>query len=161
MEYIIVMHSMRRKDKNGQQMKHKSNQLCCVVKKRYYFHTLLWFLASDRDFRRFESDFRCGKNRIDHGCPCATEFTRMSLHSTEITRYCSRFLQYKLIVWTPLRTGADDGFSYKKHRWCPGIVTYTSCHWHLLVERDHHSNLRWLLGGWDDYQQLFLRKMHL
>ena len=26
---------------------------CC------FFHTQLWFLASDRDFRRFESDFRC------------------------------------------------------------------------------------------------------
>ena len=82
-------------------------------------------------------------NRIDHGCRCATEFIRMSLHSTEITRYHSRFLEYKLIGCTPFRTGAHDGFSKNPHRWCPGITTYTSCHWHLSIERNHHSKLLW------------------
>ena len=50
-----------------------------VITGTTFFHTELWFPASDRDFRRFESDFRCflwsyqlkklcGRNRIDHGC---------------------------------------------------------------------------------------------
>ena len=75
-----------------------------------FFHTQLWFPASDHDFRRFESDFQCfcevitgkkhwGRNRIDHGCLCGTEFTLMSLYSTEITRYTSWFLEYKLTLF--------------------------------------------------------------
>ena len=38
----------------------------------------------------------CGRNRIDHGHPCRMEFTLVSLYSTEITRYHSWFLEYKL-----------------------------------------------------------------
>ena len=70
--------------------------------------TVLWFPASDCDFRWFESDFQsfcvklsqkhCGRNKIDQGCPCRTEFILMSLYSTEITRYCLWFLDYKLTV---------------------------------------------------------------
>ena len=36
------------------------------------------------------------KNRIDHGRSCGTEFALVNLYSTEITRYRSRFLEYKL-----------------------------------------------------------------
>ena len=40
----------------------------------------------------------CGRNRIDldHGHPCGTEFTLVSLYSTEITCYRSWFLEYNL-----------------------------------------------------------------
>ena len=38
----------------------------------------------------------CGRNRIDHEYPCGMEFTLVCLYSTEITRYGSWFLQYKL-----------------------------------------------------------------
>ena len=38
----------------------------------------------------------CGRNNIDHRRPCRTEFTPVSLYSTEIPRYRSRFLEYKL-----------------------------------------------------------------
>ena len=72
-----------------------------------FFHTHLWFPASDHDFRRFGSDFRsfckvitekkhCGRNRIDHRPLCGTEFTLVSLYSTEITRYHLWYLEYKL-----------------------------------------------------------------
>ena len=80
-------------------------------KDNIFFHTQLWFPAPDGDFRRFESDFRCfffffggggglshkkhcGRNRIDHVLPCATEYTLVS--STEITRYRSWFLQKQI-----------------------------------------------------------------
>ena len=88
-----------------------------------FFHTELWFTASDHDFRWFESDFRCfcevitgkiiGRNIIYHGCLCGTEFTLVSLYSTEIIRYRSWFLEYKL-TWVnsvPHGRGAHDGFS--------------------------------------------------
>ena len=39
----------------------------------------------------------CGRNRIDCGCTCGTDFTLMSLYSTEITCYRSWFLEYKLM----------------------------------------------------------------
>ena len=72
----------------------------------FFFHTQLWFPASDRD-QRFQNDFwcfcevitwkkHCGRNRIDHGHPSGTEFVFVSLYSTEITRYRSSFLEYKL-----------------------------------------------------------------
>ena len=76
----------------------------------FMFHTQLWFPASDRDFQRFESDFwyfiitgklHCGRNRIDHGCPCGMELTLVSLYSTEITCYHSWFLEYKLTHGRP------------------------------------------------------------
>ena len=55
-------------------------------KDQYFFHTQLWFPASDHDFRWFERDFQCfckiitgkkhcGRNRIDHGHLCGMEFT--------------------------------------------------------------------------------------
>ena len=37
-----------------------------------------------------------GRNKIDHGRTCGTEFTLMSLYSTEITSYHSWFLERKL-----------------------------------------------------------------
>ena len=84
----------------------------------FFFHTPLWFPASDHDFRRFGSDFQClcevmtkkncGRNTIDHGRPCRTEFTLVSLYFTEITRYCLWFLEYRL---TRANSAVHDGFS--------------------------------------------------
>ena len=73
----------------------------------YFFHLQLWFQTSDRQFQRFESDFwcfcevftgkiHCGRNKIDHGCPCGMEFTLVSLYSTEITHYRLWLVEYKL-----------------------------------------------------------------
>ena len=83
--------------------------LCDIYPIMYYFffHTQLWFPASECDFRWFKSDFQCfydlvsgkkycGRNRIDHGRPSETELTLVRLYSTEITRYRSWFLEYKL-----------------------------------------------------------------
>ena len=68
-----------------------------------FFHIQLWFPATDHDFRRFESDFWCfcevitkKKHCERNKRPCGMEFTLVSLHSTEITRYPSQFLEYKL-----------------------------------------------------------------
>ena len=58
--------------------------LCAMASN--FFHTQLWFPASDHDFQWFESDFRCfrevitgkkhcGRNIIDHGHPWGTDFT--------------------------------------------------------------------------------------
>ena len=58
--------------------------LCAMASN--FFHTQLWFPASDHDFQWLESDFRCfrevitgkkhcGRNRIDHGHPWGTDFT--------------------------------------------------------------------------------------
>ena len=38
----------------------------------------------------------CGRNKIDHGHPCRTEFTIMSLYSIEITCHRLWFLEYEL-----------------------------------------------------------------
>ena len=47
-------------------------------------------------FVKSSQEKHCGSNRINHGHPCGMEFTLMSLYSTEITQYCSWFLEYKL-----------------------------------------------------------------
>ena len=44
----------------------------------------------------------CGRNRIHYRHPCRMEFTLMSLYSTEITSYCSWFLEYKLTLVKPI-----------------------------------------------------------
>ena len=53
-----------------------------------------WFLMFLFSYHRKN---HCERNRIHDGCLCGTEFTRMSLYSTEITRYRLWFLEYKLI----------------------------------------------------------------
>ena len=86
------------------------------------FHTQLWFPVSERDFWWFESDFRgfcqlntgkdhCGRNSIHHGRPCVTQFTLVSLYSTEITRYFHVISGINSFGWNPFHTGAHDGFS--------------------------------------------------
>ena len=61
---------------------------------RVFFHTHLWFPASDLDFWWFGNDFRsfskviiekkkhCWRNRIHHGCLCKTEVILVNLYST-------------------------------------------------------------------------------
>ena len=53
-----------------------------------------WFLKFLWSYHRKKY---CGRNRIDCGCTCGTDFTLMSLYSTEITCYRSWFLEYKLM----------------------------------------------------------------
>ena len=83
------------------------NLIAYRYKEMIFFHTQLWFPASDHDFRGFGSGFwcfcevmkgkkHCGRNRIDHGHPCGMELTLMNLYSTEITCNLSCFLEYKL-----------------------------------------------------------------
>ena len=87
----------------------------CKWQEHHLFHTQLWFPASDHDFWWFGSDFwsfckaitekkHCGRNRIDRGRLCETEFTLESLYSTEIWNTNS-------LWWPPFHTGAHDGFS--------------------------------------------------
>ena len=54
----------------------------------------------------------CGKNGIDPGSLCGMEFTLMSLHSTEITRYRLWFLECKLPWVNPVL------------HWCPCWILY-------------------------------------
>ena len=84
------------------------NRICSdEITDMYFFHTQLWFPAFGRNFRLFESDFRCfcefitGKNAVEEiesimGARVGTEFTLVSLYSTEITRHHSWFLEYKI-----------------------------------------------------------------
>ena len=50
----------------------------------------------------------CGIYGINHGRRCGTELTLVSLYSTELTRYSSWFLEYKLArvnsgaIWVPM-----------------------------------------------------------
>ena len=87
----------------------------------YFFYTQLCFLASDHDCWWFEGDFRyfceviigkkhCGRKKIDHGHPCRTQFTLMSLYSTEIT-ITHDFWNTNSLGWTPLCIGTLDGLS--------------------------------------------------
>ena len=55
-----------------------------------------WFPMFLWSYHRELSDNHCGRNIIDYGGPCGTEFTLVSLYSTEITHYHMRFLEYKL-----------------------------------------------------------------
>ena len=57
-----------------------------------FFHTQLWFPM----FFVITGKKHCGRNIIDNGCPCRTEFTLMSFYATEIICYRSWFLEYKL-----------------------------------------------------------------
>ena len=86
---------------------HPQKILLIIVHDITFFHTHLWFPASDCDFWQFGSDFwsfckviteqkHCGRKRIDHGHLYGKEFTLVSLYSTEITRYCLWLLKYKL-----------------------------------------------------------------
>ena len=69
--------------------------LCAMASN--FFHTQLWFLASDHDFQWFESDFRCfrevitGKNIVEEielimGTHGEQTSPLVSLYSTEIPR---------------------------------------------------------------------------
>ena len=54
---------------------------------------------------------------MDHGHPCGTESTSVSLYSTEITRYHSWFLEFKL-GWTPFCMAMMDSL-YLMWMWLP------------------------------------------
>ena len=92
------------------------------MKEILFFHTQLWFPDSDRDFRWFESDFRCfcevstGKNIVGkiesimgagakQSSPSWVCFPQKSL---AIAR---DFWNTNSLRWTPFRMGAPDGFS--------------------------------------------------
>ena len=57
----------------------------------------------------------CGRNRIDHGCPCKMESTLVSLYSSEITCYCSWFLEYKLTRMNSVPHGCSWWILYITH----------------------------------------------
>ena len=72
-----------------------------------------------------------GRNEIEHGRTCGTEFTLVSLYSTEITRNRSWFLEYNLTqVNSVPHAGAHDGFSITQtlhHRYnCRKSPVYTA-----------------------------------
>ena len=76
-------------------------------------------VISDVFVKLSQAKKHCGINGIDHGRPCGTEFTLVSLYSTEISHYRSWFLEYKL---TPVNSVAHG---------CPWWILYmqTSADW--------------------------------
>ena len=88
-----------------------------------------WFEMPSSSLSRHCNDHRkkhCGKNRIDHGRPCRTEFTLMKLYSTKIPRYHSRFLKYKLMRVNSVPRSRSWWILYTLHSW------YHGC-WHWLT----------------------------
>ena len=85
-----------------------------------FFHTQLWFPISNRDFRRFESDFRCFVNisqDILKHCESimGARAVRSSLSWACIPQkslaIAHDFWNTNSRGWTPFRTVAHDGFS--------------------------------------------------
>ena len=87
-----------------------------------FFHTQLWFPASDRAFRWFESDFRCfcevitGKNIVEeiesimgaHTERSSPSWVCIPQKSLAIAR---DFWNTNSLRWTSFHTGTNNGFS--------------------------------------------------
>ena len=102
-----------------------------------FFHTQQWFLAptvisnnlrviSDV-FVNYHRNIHRGRNKMDHGCPCRTEFTLVSLYSSEITSDSSWFLEYKLTWGNSVRARAPMMDSL-----CPQVNNATAPQWWLV-----------------------------
>ena len=76
----------------------------------------------------------CGRTKIDHGCPCGKEFTLVSLYFTEITRYRSWFLKYKLPRVKSVPQGHPWWILYEHHT---GLQCFRrrilTTHWYAYV----------------------------
>ena len=72
---------------------------CISVTETLFLFVFLW---------RYHRKKYCGVYGINHGRRCGTELTLVSLYSTELTRYSSWFLEYKLArvnsgaIWVPM-----------------------------------------------------------
>ena len=88
----------------------------------YFFHTQLWFLVSERDFRQFKSDFQCfwkvitGKNTVKEVESIMGFHTKLSSPSwvcipQKSFTIARDFWNTNSFGWTQFRMGAHDGFS--------------------------------------------------
>ena len=91
-------------------------------RERSFFHTRLWLPTSDRDFWRFESDFRCfcevitGKNIVKEiesimGARAERSSPSWACIPQKSLAIARDFWNTKSLGWTPFHRGAHDGFS--------------------------------------------------
>ena len=143
-EYVIIMHTLRRKDRNGQQMKGTNLTSCAALLNSAISAALcsdFWPLTVISNDLRVISDMEKIESIMGaHVQRSLPEWVCIPQKSLAIA---PDFWNINSFGWTPFRSGTHDGFSKNPHRWCPGLVTYTSCYWHLSVERNHHSTLWW------------------